>query len=532
MRNRVYDLTVAGAPRPCQRTESRIAVGLVILVLVSSGAAAETWQRVSVPDTPVAVGRLINEGADFEGSVRRDGRVWLFAEAAEALGWRGLGVDLRVEVEDVEAAYAKRLAAAPAEPGEFAEGSMGGNFTYSEVVTKMEEYRAGRPEIVGVQTKIGSSIQRRAVWAYKISDNPSKTEGEPRVLLTGLTHAREPQGMMSLLYFVRDLVESYGSDPRATWLVNSREIWVVPVVNPDGYVYNEQKAPSGGGMHRKNMRVNSDGSSGVDLNRNFGYMWGYNDEGSSPQPRSEVYRGTGPFSEPETTALKKFCEKQKFGTALNLHSFGNYLIHPWGYTESIPEPTLMPWLGGLLAKHNQFLVGTGYTTVGYPTNGDADDYMYGARGVLAFTPEVGGDDDGFWPDRAQIEPLAQLTLEMLQTAAAAAGGFAAIDSSTISGDGTLHAGRNATLRLTVSTCDPAGTTFGVAVRVYSNDSRVVVTTGSSFSLSAGSSVSARTRVVGVRGGTITKSARVPIKVAFAAQGRVLSTQTVQVPVAP
>ena len=117
---------------------------------------------------------------------------------------------------------------------------------------------------------IGQSVEGNDIWAFKVSDNPGIDEDEPEVLFTGLTHAREPLSMMNLFYFVQNICEAYseGFDKEAIYLLEEREIWFVPVVNPDGYIYNETIAPNGGGMHRKN-RKNTDCGSLL----NFLFYW-------------------------------------------------------------------------------------------------------------------------------------------------------------------------------------------------------------------------------------------------------------------
>ena len=120
-------------------------------------------------------------------------------------------------------------------------------------------------------------------------------------------------------------------------------MWFIPVVNPDGYVYNESIEPNGGGMHRKNRRDTNCGngtSRGVDLNRNFGYNWGENDIGSSPNPCSDVYRGESSFSEPETQALRDFILNHNFKNVLNFHTYANTYIHPFGSGLYPEEPDL------------------------------------------------------------------------------------------------------------------------------------------------------------------------------------------------
>src|SRR5690606_22160109 len=149
--------------------------------------------------------------------------------------------------------------------------------------------------------------QNRPIYMVKISDNPDLNEDEPRVLYTAMHHAREPQSMMTLIYFMYYLLENYNSDPSVKYLVDNRELYFIPIVNPDGYEYNRQTSPGGGGMWRKNRR-NNGSSYGVDLNRNYGPMayWNAPGGGSSTSPSSDTYRGTAPFSEPEISSIKDF----------------------------------------------------------------------------------------------------------------------------------------------------------------------------------------------------------------------------------
>jgi hypothetical protein len=208
------------------------------------------------------------------------------------------------------------------------------------------------------------------------------------------------------------MLENYGSDPTVTNLVDNRELYFVPVVNPDGYVYNQQTNPSGGGLWRKNRRNNGNGTFGVDLNRNYGYKWGYDNSGSSPTPSSETYRGTAAFSEPETQVMRDFALGRQFRLANNYHSYGNYLIFPWGFIASFFTPdhsTYVAW-GQDMTQFNNYTDGTANQTVGYLVNGEANDWLYGEQilkgKVFGFTTEVGTGSDGFWPTQARIIPLA------------------------------------------------------------------------------------------------------------------------------
>jgi hypothetical protein len=199
-------------------------------------------------------------------------------------------------------------------------------------------------------------------------------------------------------------------------------------------------APTGGGLWRKNRRANADGSVGVDLNRNFGLAWGYDDKGSSPFASSLNYRGSTPFSEPETRAIQRLCIEKDFAVALNYHTYGNLLIYPWGYLDADSEDSLRyRALAQHLTRENRYAYGTGGQTVGYITNGDAVDWMYGDSlakpSVLAFTPEVGSDDDGFWPVPSRILPQAQENLDANIILAAAAGPYVRVGEPSRIGGG-------------------------------------------------------------------------------------------------
>ena len=155
----------------------------------------------------------------------------------------------------------------------FGYGSMGGFYTLAEINAELDSMYMMYPNIITPKYSIGLSIENRPIYAVKISDNPTVNESEPQVHMNALIHAREPQAMMTIMYYMYYLLENYGTDPEVTYLVNSREIYFIPCINPDGYEYNRSTNPGGGGMWRKNRRLNAGGSYGVDLNRNFGYMW-------------------------------------------------------------------------------------------------------------------------------------------------------------------------------------------------------------------------------------------------------------------
>jgi hypothetical protein len=290
----------------------------------------------------------------------------------------------------------------------FGFGSMGGFYTLAEVYARLDSMFALYPNIITQKFSIGNSLEGRPIYVVKISDNPNVNESEPQVYYNSLIHAREPQGMMTVMYYMYYLLENYGTDPEVTYLVNNREIYFQPVINPDGYEYNRTTNPNGGGQWRKNRKNNGDGSYGVDLNRNFGYQWGYNNTGSSPTPSSDTYRGSAPFSEPETQAVRNFVNTKNFKTALNYHTYSNLLLYPWGYvsTPTVDNSIFDEYSTDMVA-YNGYENGQAPIVL-YDVNGSTDDWMYGEQTtkpkILSMTPEVGST--GFWPTQAEIFPLA------------------------------------------------------------------------------------------------------------------------------
>jgi murein tripeptide amidase MpaA len=288
---------------------------------------------------------------------------------------------------------------------------MGGYRTLSEIYDYIDAVIAAHPDIVSAKQDFGHTLEDRPMYAIKVSDNPNIDEDEPELMLTGAIHAREVITPALLIYYIDYLVDNYGTDGRVTYLVDNREIWFVLVVNPDGYYHNEVIAPNGGGMWRKNRRDNGDGSFGVDLNRNFGYEWGYNDIGSSPSPISEVYRGTGPFSEPAIQNMRDFTIAHEFDIIVYYHAFGEFIIWPWAYnTTATPDDNIFRPIAVYINELN------GYSASGLAgANGMSYDWDYGEQTLkdkcFSYIIEVGSDGDGFWPAPGRIPVLVEQNLE-------------------------------------------------------------------------------------------------------------------------
>jgi hypothetical protein len=294
-------------------------------------------------------------------------------------------------------------------------GSMGGYYTLAEIEADLDEMFQLYPNLITEKYSIGTSHEGRTIWAVKISDNPNISENEPSVGFDALVHAREPQSMATQMYFMWYLLENYGTDPTVTYLVDNREIYCVPCFNPDGYEYNRQTDPNGGGYWRKNKRDNNNNGTfeenfdGVDLNRNFGYMWGYDNIGSSPDPSSSTYRGPSAFSEPEAQAIRDLAILKNYGTHFNMHSYGNYYLYPWGYKdEETPDSLTYREFASNMGSLSGYAYGTGTQLLGYPSNGSVRDWMYGEQTdknkIFGYTIEIGPE---FWPNQNQIFPIAQ-----------------------------------------------------------------------------------------------------------------------------
>ncbi len=370
--------------------------------------------------------KLIESGVDINCQFDRKNidkpELWVSYDELQLL--KSLGLNVEILISDWNEYYEKiKMKEALFDENYYREkygiqgfqyGSMGGFYTLNEVIAELDTMKMLYPNLITERVPIGYSIENRPIWMVKISDNPDLNENEPQVLYTALTHAREPQGMMTVIYYMYYLLEKYGIDPEVTYLVNNREIYFIPVLNPDGYEYNRTSNPSGGGMWRKNRRNNS-GSFGVDLNRNFGpySYWDAPNGGSSTSPSSETYRGTAPFSEPETAALRDFLLTKGIRACLNYHTYGNLLIYPYGaLSRETPDSLIFREFARDMTAYNRYTYGTDMQTVGYATRGNSDDYMYDGEPVsvrpkiFAMTPEVGSSSDGFWPSQSRIYPLA------------------------------------------------------------------------------------------------------------------------------
>lgn len=241
--------------------------------------------------------------------------------------------------------------------------------------------------------EVGRSLEDRPVMAIRIANDAFGDPGcKPTILFNACQHAREWIAPMVAMYAADQLLGQYGVDQEITDLVDRAEILVIPVVNADGYSFTWTNQR----LWRKNRRDNGDGTFGVDLNRNWGYEWGHNN-GSSGNPGSETYRGTGPFSEPATQIVRDLMlSRPRLAAQVDLHSYGRLILAPWGWSaDEPPGHETFEMLGGQIEQIIEAVHGVGYThgpcyTTLYPLSGGEGDWVWGDRWVHNFLIELRG----------------------------------------------------------------------------------------------------------------------------------------------
>jgi len=308
---------------------------------------------------------------------------------------------------------------------------------FPEMVAEIKAAETSFPELVRVMS-IGKSYQGRDIWAAKISDNVEVDEAEPEILFDALHHAREHMTVEQALYLLKMLTTQYATDATVKRLVDSREIWIVFAVNPDGFEYD---LTASGTAHdpyrawRKNRQPNP-GSSyvGTDLNRNYGYRWGCCG-GSSGSPSSITYRGRSAFSAPETQVMRDFVNsrvvdgRQQITAHVTLHTNGQLILWPYGYTKTnVPSDMTVDDQAAFAAFGKGMAARNGYkaeqSSDMYITDGDQIDWMYGVHRIWSFTwelypPEtatVWGDhypaDENIAPQTARNEAALLYTIDV------------------------------------------------------------------------------------------------------------------------
>ncbi|MEE1826246.1 M14 family metallopeptidase [Streptomyces sp. BE20] len=370
-----------------------------------AGAADSARQyRLDGPRTVAERTAVAATGASVD-AVRPDS-VTVTATPAEAARLRALG-------------WAPVLLPGPlygAEPGEQGVGASvydfpsadSGYHNYAEAAADIDAVVAAHPAIMSKRV-IGTSYEGRPIVAVKISDNVGTDENEPEVLFTAHQHAREHLTVEMALYLLHEFGDKYASDGRIANAVNSREIWVVPDLNPDGGEYDI--ATGRYRSWRKDRQPNSGSSNvGTDLNRNWNYKWGCCG-GSSGSTSSETYRGSAPESAKEAKVVADFVRtrvvggKQQITAAIDFHTYSELVLWPFGWTTANTTTGMTADEYNTFATLGRTLAGTnGYTPEQssdlYITDGSIDDWLWGVQRVFAYTFEMypgPNGSSGFYP---------------------------------------------------------------------------------------------------------------------------------------
>ena len=303
---------------------------------------------------------------------------------------------------------------------------------YAEMTSEINSLVAAHPTLASTRV-IGQSYQGRNITAIKISDNVATDEAEPEVLFTHHQHAREHLTVEMALYLVKEFTTKYGSEARLTDLVNTREIWIIPDVNPDGGEYDI--ATGSYRSWRKNRQPNAGSSNvGTDLNRNWGYKWGCCG-GSSGSTGSDTYRGPSAESAPEVKVVADFVRgrnvggKQQITASIDFHTYSQLILWPWGWTYDDVAPGLTQDQRDTFATIGQSMgQSNGYTPEQssdlYITDGSIPDWLWGTQGVFAYTfemyPGSSGSGGGFYPPDevipAQTSRNKEAVLQLLERA--------------------------------------------------------------------------------------------------------------------
>ncbi len=266
---------------------------------------------------------------------------------------------------------------------------------YAAITEHLHQLAALAPDRVTVQP-IGVSLEGRPIWALKIG------HGATKILINGTQHAREWISTMVNTSIADRLVRNYATDPAIQKFVDTTTLWVVPVVNPDGYQYTWGTDR----YWRKNRRDRH----GTDLNRNWAVAWG--GAGASKQKGSDTYRGEYAFSEPETQALRDLAMRERFSLHLDFHAFSQLILYPWGWTaKPAADRDRFAGVGDKMASamfaQHQINYRLMQSVELYPAAGTMEDWMYGEVGALSYTIELrpkSGLRSGFVLPPAQIKP--------------------------------------------------------------------------------------------------------------------------------
>jgi carboxypeptidase T len=280
-------------------------------------------------------------------------------------------------------------------------------YTYPEVVSELSQIQTDHSAIAK-KISLGTSYEGRDIPGIKISDNVGTEESEPEIFICALHHAREAATVNVAMYIINQLTNNYGSNQTVTDLVNGREIYIIPIVNPDGKVYDDSGGSYGSGLSWRKNRQPCSGGIGTDLNRNYSYGWG--GSGSSGTCTSDTFRGYAAFDAPETAAVRDFFNAHPdINVLLTYHSHGNLVLWPWGYTydpiADANDRAVHETMGEQYASYVNYTPQQSADL--YLASGTTDDWSFGVTQnddmpCFSFTVEMGNE---FYPPVSTMNTL-------------------------------------------------------------------------------------------------------------------------------
>ncbi|HEX8085465.1 MAG TPA: M14 family metallopeptidase [Solirubrobacteraceae bacterium] len=405
---------------------ARVSIRFLDVAPPKSGAASLV--RVANP-TKLLLETLEHEGFDVTHNVRKGRADVLVPDQSHMSLLTRLGAKFEVIERDMGAyfrrarladrAYAERVAKSPLPSGRT------GYRQYADYQAELKQLVADHPSVVR-PVVIGESFQGREIQGVEISDDVNREDdGKPVFFLMGVHHAREwPSGEIAM-EFAYLLANGHGADPEISRLLDKQRVVIVPLINPDGFVASRAAAedgmfpdpadttgipnadtvegvavPFGGNLAYRRKNCNGPVSSfegekdypcyyqwGVDPNRNYGEGWG--GPGASPDPNTQVYRGAGQWSEPETQAVHQYSQTHAVTNLISLHTVAALVLRPPGiHTKGrIPDEHRMRALGKQMADATGYTNQFGFQL--YDTSGTTEDWNYAAAGTFGYTIEIG-----------------------------------------------------------------------------------------------------------------------------------------------
>lgn len=377
-----------------KRSAALITLGLSLSILTAAGCGLPqafngerstqySGQSLFAPDERTQVRIFFKDVAQIEDLGRHG--VDLFENVNRTEGY----VDATVNAKSESYLKASGLRYTVTQKAFALRGLPSGYFTLATLSKDLQSVASAHPDIVRLET-IGTTLENRPITAVRITSHPERNL--PAVLINSGDHARELPPVELTAKLIHQLTDNYGHDATITRLVDTRDIWIIPVVNPDG----RNRVEQGNAMWRKNTHNNGDGTLGVDPNRNADDHFHEGNDDTSAQD----YRGKAPFSEKESAAIRDLFAQYKFTLSLDIHCYSGMVLWPPGYTNALSkDDAAFRKIGKQMADRIGYQAGTIAQTI-YHTYGDLATWQYNTHGTLAFAVEL--DDSGFSVPYSQV----------------------------------------------------------------------------------------------------------------------------------